>query len=441
MPATPAVPARSAAPIGAALAIGALLAAGLGVVAVVDRPVPACDGVAEAELVETVLAAAGWMDRARLDDGRYVYEYDRAADSFADDYHDVRHAGVMLSAYQVAAEGHPDAVAVGDAGLAYVQDNLLVADGPDGELATFGRPRSTVHLGASALTVAALAHRRLATGDHSHDELMRSMGRHMLTALRDDGGMWFGTRHMVDGDGEPSFEPTVGRTSTFYTGEAFWAFGLLANAFGGEGWDDSARAVARFIAVDRDLEEGIENPPLADQWAAYGFAEMRDWAVLDEPELGYVRSLIEAYAGRIDRELRREAKRVGDGSGPPDESATISRGAAFGTTVEALSALWRLSAADPGLADLHDAVGEDLVCGAAVLVARQADAAQAAGYARPELVEGAWFSDDVTRMDDQQHAMAGLIRTVAALQAGAGVGGSGSSGAGGGSGGWADLAP
>jgi len=399
----------------AALAVAAVLAAGRGAGAVVDRPLPAGAEITETDLAEASLAAVGWLDEARLDDGRYVYEYDRAADSFSDDYHDVRHAGVMLAAYQVAAEGYPEAVAIGDAGLRYVQDNLLAA----GDMATFGRPGTTIHLGSSALAVAALAHRRLATGDAGHDELMRQMGRHMQTALRDDGGMWFGTRHVTTG-GEPRFEPTFGRTSTFYTGEAFWAFGLLANAFNGDGWDDSARAVAHYIAVDRDAEEEIENPPLADQWAAYGFAEMRGWAALEGEQLHYVRRLIDAYAARIDRELRREARRVGDGTSAPDETATISRGAAFGTTVEALSALWRLSAADQGLADLHASVAEDLFCGAAVLAARQTGPAGAADFARPDLVEGAWFVDDLTRMDDQQHAMAGLIRAVDALGAAAG---------------------
>jgi hypothetical protein len=35
-------------------------------------------------------------------------------------------------------------------------------------------------------------------------------------------------------------------------------------------------------------------------------------------------------------------------------------------------------------------------------------------------VEGAWFRDGETRMDDQQHALAGLLRTVAIVQVGGG---------------------
>jgi small neutral amino acid transporter SnatA (MarC family) len=52
------------------------------------------------------------------------------------------------------------------------------------------------------------------------------------------------------------------------------------------------------------------------------------------------------------------------------------------------------------------------MCVAGLAVNAQSDAAEAAGAARPERVEGAWFRDGETRMDDQQHALAGLLRTI-----------------------------
>ena len=42
----------------------------------------------------------------------------------------------------------------------------------------------------------------------------------------------------------------------------------------------------------------------------------------------------------------------------------------------------------------------------------QSDRRDAASAARPGRVEGAWFLDGETRMDDQQHALAGLLRTI-----------------------------
>ena len=59
-----------------------------------------------------------------------------------------------------------------------------------------------------------------------------------------------------------------------------------------------------------------------------------DLGDLAEAELVYVRSLSEAYPERVERENRREASRVGDGTEPPRESVRQSRGAAFGTTVD-----------------------------------------------------------------------------------------------------------
>jgi len=397
-----------------AVGVGALLGGTMAAVIVArdDGPLPPCNLPAIAELESTVEAATAWLERSLQDDGTYWYEYDREADEFAAGYHDVRHSGVTMSLYQVAAAGNPEVIAIGDQGREYIDDNLVT----DGDLVAFGNPRFELHLGATALVVAGLVHRRIANGDTTDDDLLRAMGRWMQLALRDDGGMWFGSRYVANDDGGV-FEPTVGKTSTFYTGEAFWAFGLLANQFPGEGWDDSARAVGTYIATERYIEEEIDDPPLADQWSAYGFAEMREWGQLEGPELAYVESLIDRYAGRLEREIRREDKRVGDGTSAPDETERQARGAAFGTTVEALSALWRLTAADPGLTSLNQDVRDNLVCGAAILAARQYDSSRAAAWPRPDVVEGAWFLENVTRMDDQQHAMAGVLLAMDALDA------------------------
>ncbi len=381
------------------------VAAGIGSYLFRDEPPPPpCDLPTSAELHETVASSAAWMERALQANNRFWYEYDRSTDTFASNYFDVRHSGVVMSLYQVAATGDLSVLETADRGLQYILDNLNTV----GDRTAFDDYRRDTDLGATALAVNALAHRRIATNDESYDDLLRAMGRYMQSLLRPDGGMWFGAF-------SEGLEPMVGRTSTFYTGEAFWGFGLLANQFPGEGWDDSARLVGHYLATARDAEEGIENPPLADQWASYGFSEMRTWGDLTEAELAYVRSLSEAYHKRVEREIRREASRVGDGTEPPRESVRQSRGAAFGTTVEALSALWRLSRQDPGMADLEPQLRHDLLCGAGILVARQYDAQRAAPYARPDVVEGAWYTEDVTRMDDQQHAMSGVALAVDAL--------------------------
>jgi hypothetical protein len=84
--------------------------------------------------------------------------------------------------------------------------------------------------------------------------------------------------------------------------------------------------------------------------------------------------------------------------------------------LEGLGSLAFAASVDPRLADLEEPLSDRLVCGAGILAERQETAGDAADWPNPELVEGAWFRDDVTRMDDQQHALSGLL--VAAGQLG-----------------------
>ena len=90
----------------------------------------------------------------------------------------------------------------------------------------------------------------------------------------------------------------------------------------------------------------------------------------------------------------------------------MARAAGFGTVVEALGSFWRLTAPEPRLADHHDTVGDRLRCGAGILVDRQAEAPDDGEPTPTDLVTGAWFHDDTTRMDDQQHAISGIARAV-----------------------------
>ena len=66
---------------------------------------------------------------------------------------------------------------------------------------------------------------------------------------------------------------------------------------------------------------------------------------------------------------------------------------------------------------MRGAVAERATCIAGLAIDDQADAADAAGYKRPDRVEGAWFRDGETRMDDQQHALSGLLRTIPIAEA------------------------
>ena len=88
------------------------------------------------------------------------------------------------------------------------------------------------------------------------------------------------------------------------------------------------------------------------------------------------------------------------------------RGGGYGVIGEALTGLWLVAREDPRLADLRGPLAERAICIAGLAVSAQSDREDAAGAARPERVEGAWFRDGETRMDDQQHALAALLRTI-----------------------------
>src|SRR6185436_6388329 len=119
-----------------------------------------CPAVSPASSLEAARASAAWIERAQLSDGKYVYEYNRQSDETSSDYNVVRHAGVTMSLYQLAASGDLSVMPAADRGLDYMTANLYRYD----DWAAFQNPADgRVQLGASALMLAALMQRRLAT--------------------------------------------------------------------------------------------------------------------------------------------------------------------------------------------------------------------------------------------------------------------------------------
>ena len=359
-----------------------------------------CPDLTPEGLVAAADASAAWIERAIQPDNSYVYEYDAEEDAFPGGYNEVRHAGVTMSLYQRAALGDLSVIPAADRGLAWMEANLIRRDG----WAAIQNPRNgVVKLGASSLMLAGLTQRRLATGDDRYDQLMDELARFLVIMQREDGSF---LNYWLESTGAP--DPSV--TSRYATGEAFWALAQMHRHFPEEGWDEPTRAVADYLSLYRDEVEGLDFPPWADQWAAYGLSEMADWP-LNEDNVAYARSLAERFGFLV----RVESQRSG---GWLNElfHGSETRAAGMGTWVEGLTSLWRLASVDPRLADLEPKIAERAACGAAILAARQVPADEAGGYVRPELAEGAWFRDGLTRMDDQQHALSGLALTEAILQ-------------------------
>jgi hypothetical protein len=365
-----------------------------------------CPTVADGDAVAAAVGAGEWIAAGQGAGGHYLYEYDRAADEELPGYNMVRHAGVTMSLYQLA-DADADADADGDEALAVADRGLeVLLDGlePAGDGLVFVEPgRPTAQLGASALMTATLASRRDATGEDTYDDELRGLGRFLVGQMGDDG-------RMLAFYDPASEAPVPDETSRYATGEAGWALARLHTLFPGEGWDRPARRVLDYLATRRDRVEGLDFAPWPDQWAAYLLGELAPHG-LDAAQVRYAGALAERF-GML---LRSESQK---GTWPVAFVDPRARGAGLGVWVEGAAALLRAAEAEPRLAALAAPLRDRVACGAGILVDRQVTADEARGYPDPDRVRGAWFRNDLTRMDDQQHVLTGLLAAAGQLQAG-----------------------
>jgi small neutral amino acid transporter SnatA (MarC family) len=376
------------------LVLGVLLIVSLGVIAPPER----CPSVATADLVRSSQAAVNWFVRNQRPDGTWLYLYHRNDDSTTSEYDDVRHSGAVMGLYQAAAAGLPGAQDAADRGAAWTLGRLLRRD--DWAAATFAGATAT---GSTALLVAGLDYRRQATGDERYDDVMRRLGRFLVAQTEPSGAVLASYDAKRDA-------PVPGEYSKYYTGEAYWALARLGRTYPDDGFGDVADRIGAFLATKRDDAEGYW-PPIRDHWAAYGLAET---VPLSRAEVAYARRQAELWGA----EARWLQQRLGPW-GAAVRGPAVPRGGWYGVMDEGFSGLWRIARTEPGLADLERPIASRATCVAGLAVREQADAADAARARNPSRVEGAWFFDDgETRMDDQQHALAALLRTRAIVDAG-----------------------
>ena len=383
---------------------GLTLALMLVVTFAVVAPPERCPSVTAGELRRSAQATVAWFVRNQEPDGSWLYEYDADEDSTAAEYNEVRHAGAAMGLYQAAAAGLPGALGSADRGVEWALDRLYERDG----WAALAAP-DRVTTGATALLAAGLVIRREATGDARYDEVLRRLGRFLVAQTEPSGAV------LAEYDRERG-APVPGGYSKYYTGEAYWALTLLHRAFPGEGWDAAADRVGAYLASSRDEVEG-NWPPIPDHWAAYGLSETvafseRGRLPLSEDEVGYARRQAELFGVQA----RWLSQRHGPWGGLV-RGSDLARGGWYGVVGEALTGWWLTAQADPRLADLRDPVADRATCVAALAAAEQSGADDAASAARPDRVAGAWYRDGETRMDDQQHALAGLLRTIPIVEA------------------------
>lgn len=399
---------RSFHPVAATLLVFAGLTTGAGVLAFgAGAPPEHCPDISVAETELAAAAAVAWLVDNQQADGTWLYEYDRRNDIESDDYNIVRHAGVMSALYQAAAAGHEGAFDSAERGLDWTLDNIVERHGWAGVTTS-----DTLQAGTNALTVTALAERRLFTGDERYDELMAALGRFLTSQIEPSGAL------LAYYDLGPD-RPRPDTYSIYYTGEVYWALGRLHRHDPSAGWGAVSDRVGHYMATVRDDEEDIW-PPLADHWAGYGLAETAAFPErapsqpLTDDELAFVRR----QGGLIGQRVRSISQRFGPW-GVAVRGTFTPRGGGYGVFGEGLSGLWRAARLDDRLADERGQLAERAVCIAGLAIDAQVTAQEASAYAAPGKVEGAWFIDGLTRMDDQQHALSALLMTIPILQAGA----------------------
>lgn len=352
-----------------------------------------CPPLSNSQARAAAVVSADWIVTNQDSDGTYLYGWDRTSGEESDDpYNLVRHGGVTMSLYQMVRGGEAMYLDAADEGLAWMLDRLV--DAAEGVAFT---ESGSAKLGAASLLAVSLAQRRIATGDPTHDETMRALGRFLVGQQRGDGSML----NFFDLETQA---PVPEVTSVFATGEALWALALLHEQFPAEGFNIPAFLTLDYLALHRDLEEGFYPQPWPDQWAAYSLGEMADWGLADH-HIDYARSLLERYAFMIRFDAQRGTTYGSITHGP------APRGSGTGTWIEGLAALWPMTLTEERLADVADGTTEALACGAARLADRQVDPGEDVGPREA----GAWFYDDYTRMDDQQHAASGLLLAEPAL--------------------------
>jgi small neutral amino acid transporter SnatA (MarC family) len=387
---------------GLALALAGVLAFAL------VAPPERCPPVTASELRDSAQSGVDWFIGNQDADGTWLYEYDREDDTrLPGGYNEVRHSGVTMGLYLAAAEGVPGALGSADRGLEWALDALIKREGWSAV-----EYSGEVNTGASALLAAGLVYRREATGERRHDRVLRRLGRFLESQTESSGAV---LAHYDEDAGAP----VPGEYSKYYTGEAYWALAMLHRALPGEGWGATADRIGAYLATSRDQTEG-HWPPIPDHWAAYGAAETVEFPERGEPpltddEVAYARS----QAGLFGSATRWVSQQFGPW-GKLVRGADTPRGGGFGVIGEALTGWWLAAQREPRLAGLAEPVADRATCIAALTVREQADAEDAARAPAPERVEGAWFIDGVTRMDDQQHAIAGLLRTIPIVEARAG---------------------
>jgi small neutral amino acid transporter SnatA (MarC family) len=389
---------------GRVAVVAAVWAAVLLLTRVAGAPAEHCPPASMAVLSNGIGEALGWFTRNQNADGSWLFRYDAATARDLGGYDVVHHAGAVSSLWQAAGSGFDSARVPAERGVAFANTHLH----DEADWTALYNGTGPLETGSSALYLAGLSLRRATTGDHSLDDEMHRLARFLLAQTEPRGS--------VLAYREPGGAPLAGVYSPFATGQVFWALALMHREFPSEGWDEPTLRIGTYLATERDGRED-DMPDVSDHWAAYGLSAVAAWPSAPDrrPLPDPLVRLTERQSGVLGLQVRWESQRTGGWVN------TLVRGghaipAGLGSLGEGLAGLWRVAEADERVAFSAGALGERALCAAGMVAARQITPAQATAYAEPSRVQGAWFHDGQTRMDDEQHTLSSMVRSLAIVE-------------------------
>lgn len=262
------------------------------------RGIPAVGPVTRATVERVATGAIDHVVRTMRPDGRFLYYYDTAKDSFVDREHPgrdpatdpyyniLRHSGGgLLLLFQYARSRDADLLPAIRSAADFLTSQIRTYEGPDGRTAGYVFYNRKAKLGGSGIGLAFLAEYERLTGDRRYHEAAEQLLRHLLNEIGDTGEFRY---YRVYLDEEVSWGDNQDYFGFYYPGEAVLALALFHNHLATPDQQpvirSKLRKALRFLVEVRPIvhREHYTSLP-SDSWLMMGINEAWDAPELRDP--------------------------------------------------------------------------------------------------------------------------------------------------------------
>lgn len=197
-------------------------------------------------LLMQFIKTSDWLVENMYEDGRFLYYYDCAEDSFKDHehpnrkpdnlyYNDLRHCGGAITLLKTYLQTHNNKYL--EAARKAIEFTVSISKEHDvnGNSAYFVYYNNKGKLGGTGLALIMMMQYRIITGDKSYDKYIKGFVRHLLSRMCESGEFMGYYIHPQYHNGEPliemSDEERKATFSFYYPGEALLGLALFLNNF------------------------------------------------------------------------------------------------------------------------------------------------------------------------------------------------------------------